>query len=599
MAGCAVAAPLFTAALFDRVYPTGNTSLLYLLVLGLLVTRAAEATTSALYQFTAFAARVRMRDLARLALFNHVLHLPARRIEAKGSGEIAARFADVREVLDTGADAALKVVSQGVYLLAVPPLLVVLDARLAVVALVSVPVTAAVTAALGTAANRYWSRTYDAYDEWSRFQVEALREARTFKSMACEAALVRRAQHAVRRAHTGTVSATALWYVCTGANGLVRAAGTAALALFGWTFVLDGSLTLGSYVAFTAYAGLLLAPLTALVDAGGRLQKATVSLGRVFDYVDDEPESDPNDSFRSAALSSPATPTSTRPNLHTPTPPALLTGHFRAEHLQFEYTSGASALYLDHLALQPGETVAVVGPSGCGKSTLLRLLARLERPTFGTLTAETSSGWRSAHTLPLPAYRRHLAVCWQEPGLLSSSIRDNLLIALNFPSTPTHPHSHTHTLPHPDIPLWSALAVCALADRVADLPHGLDTPLSEGAAALSAGERQRLALARTLLRTRLAPPGCPIRLVLLDEAAANLDTETAAHVVTAFLDALRSLPEPPTVVLVTHRPAHAALADRTVELRLPSPAPPSTAAGDGLPAPSTPTPSVPSAEWQR
>ncbi|MEP0546399.1 MAG: ABC transporter transmembrane domain-containing protein [Rhodothermales bacterium] len=618
VAGCAVAAPLFTAALFDRVYPSGNTSLLNLLVLGLLITRTAEWGTFAVYNFTAFAARVRMRDLARLALFNHVLHLPARHIEAKGSGEIAARFTDVRDVLDTGADAALKAMSKGVYLLAVPPLLFLLDVRLAFVALVAVPLTATVTAGLGTVANRYWRRTYAAYDEWSRLQVEAVREARTFKAMGCEGALVRRAQHAVARAHAGTLHATALWYVCTGANGLVRAANTAALTWFGWTFVLDGSLTLGGYVAFMAYAGLLLAPLSALIDAGGQIQRATVSLGRVFDYVDDPAEGDPAETFAQLAVQDTGTP---------PLPIAphdRLTGRLRIERLRFRYAPNAPGLDVERFELAPGEAVALVGPSGCGKSTLLRLLARIEHPDAGTLAVEASTGWRRVTSLPLSAYRRQLAVCWQEPGLLSSSVRDNLLLTVDgltsnglTPNTPPPAEQGANRYAPPaakrigggpaagrgggspvDPHLWSALDVCALANRVADLPHGLDTPLSEGAAALSAGERQRLALARTLLRTRLAPPGCPIRLVLLDEAAANLDTETAARVVSGFLDALRHLSDPPAVVLVTHRPAHAALADRTVELPLSSPTPP-PAAGDGLPAPSTPTPTVPSAEWQR
>ena len=258
--GLGLLAPFLAAVLFDRVYPAGNVSLLGLVVLGIVAATTGEGILRHLFRFTAFAARTRMRDVARLALFNHVLHLPSRVLESRRSGEIANRFGDVQEVLDTGADAALTAMSQSLYLLAVPPILFLIEPRLALVALVAVPLTAIITATLGTMANRRWAATYDAYDQWAAFRIEAIREARTFKSMGCEAALYRRAQRYVADAHAGTVQATGIWYVCNGANAVVRALHLAVLTYIGWRLVLAGSLTLGGYVAFQAYAALLLLP---------------------------------------------------------------------------------------------------------------------------------------------------------------------------------------------------------------------------------------------------------------------------------------------------------------------------------------------------
>ena len=116
VAACATAAPLFIRAMFDHVYPSGNTSLLGFLVIGLLAVRFAQHGTNALGSYAGFTSRVRMRSLARIALFNHVLHLPARTIEQHGSGKTSARFGDVRVVIETGADAVMQVVSKGVYL---------------------------------------------------------------------------------------------------------------------------------------------------------------------------------------------------------------------------------------------------------------------------------------------------------------------------------------------------------------------------------------------------------------------------------------------------------------------------------------------------
>ena len=568
--GLGLIAPLLTAALFDRVYPAGNVSLLGVVVLGIVAAKAGEGIIRNLFRFTAFAARTRMRDVARLALFNHVLHLPSRVLEARRSGEIAGRFGDVQEVLDTSADAALTAMSQSAYLLAVPPILFLIEPRLALVALVAVPITAALTAGLGTLANRRWATTYDAYDQWAAFRIEAVREARTFKSMGCEAALYRRAQTHVAEAHAGTVQATGLWYVCNGANAVVRALHLAALTYLGWWLVLAGDLTLGGYVAFQAYAALLLSPLAALIDAGGKLQKAAVSLGRVFDLADEPPEADPGATIRRAERRLPGISPSPIPSERKrANPPSLAseaslryTGRIRVRDVRFRYAPDAPGLDLARLDLAPGEAVALVGPSGCGKTTALRLLGQVERPDSGTIEAE-ASGARGPSWVRIqdaPAWRDRVAVCWQEPGLLSSSVRDNLLVSAE----------DVAGREIQDDELRAVLDACALDDRVRELARQsatndpLDVALAEGAASLSAGERQRLALARALLRVRVA--ATPIRLVLLDEATANLDNATAHTVLSRVLDELRDRPEPPAVVLVSHQPEHAALADRTVRL---------------------------------
>ena len=579
-----LAAPAAVAGIFDQAYPAGNVPLLGLLVAGLLAAEAGRGVVQSLSRFTAFAARVRMRDLARLALFNHVLHLPPRELERRRSGEIGARFGDLREVLDTGADGALTAMSQGVYLVAVPPVLVLIDARLALVALVSVPLTALVTAALGAVANRHWAATLAAYDDWAAFRTEAIREARTFTSMGCEAALYRRARAHVAGAHAGTVRATALWYLTGGTNALLRALNLAVLTYVGWRAVIAGSLSLGAYVAFQSYAALLLAPLATLVEAGGHLQKAAVSLGRVFELADEPTGGDP----AAALVPSPRSPDA-RPPLDGP----RLTGRLRARGLQFAYGASAPGLDLGALDLDPGQALALVGPSGCGKTTLLRMLARIERPAAGRLDAEglDAAGrptWRPVDTIDVAAWRRQIAACWQEPGLLSASVRDNLLVAAEGVAgrTPS------------DDELGAVLDACALGPRLAELAReqadhpldarnlgartdarralGLDACLSEGGASLSAGERQRLALARTLLRVRVAR--APIRFVLLDEATANLDGRTARAVLSRVLDELRAGDAPPAVLFVSHRAEDAALADRVLELGRP---PAGHTGGDG------------------
>jgi thiol reductant ABC exporter CydD subunit len=187
------------------------------------------------------------------------------------------------------------------------------------------------------------------------------------------------------------------------------------------------------------------------------------------------------------------------------------------------------------LEVRAGETVALTGPSGCGKSTVLSVLLGLRSPDAGGVRL----GGVDLGDIDLDDWRRHLAWVPQRPHLFARTVAEN--VRLGRPDA-----SDAH--------VSAALDAAGLTDVVRRLPHGADTRLGEGGAGLSAGERQRLALARAFVRN--AP------LLLLDEPTASLDNETEADV----LVAVRELVSGRTAVIVAHRPALAALADRVVEL---------------------------------
>ena len=187
------------------------------------------------------------------------------------------------------------------------------------------------------------------------------------------------------------------------------------------------------------------------------------------------------------------------------------------------------------LELLPGERVAVVGASGAGKSTLLALLMRLADPTHGRV----SVGGVDLRDGDAAAWRRRVAWVSQRPRLVAGTVRDNVCMGDREAT---------------DDRVMAALRDANAAAVVAALPEGLDTRVGEGGVALSAGESQRIALARAFLRD--AP------LVLLDEPTASLDPEGAALVG----DAIARLSEGRTVVLAVHRLALARRADRVVVL---------------------------------
>ena len=209
--------------------------------------------------------------------------------------------------------------------------------------------------------------------------------------------------------------------------------------------------------------------------------------------------------------------------------------------------SGLSVTYpgrqvpaLDHtdLVVAPGETVALTGPSGCGKSTVLAVILGLRKPDAGSVTL----GGVALPDLDLAQWRRHLAWVPQRPHLYARSVADNVRLG--------NPEAS-------DATVAAALDAAGLTEVVRRLPEGVHTRLGEGGAGLSAGERQRVSLARAFVRD--AP------LLLLDEPTASLDSETEADV----LAAVRRLVCGRTTLIVAHRPALAALADRVVELPAP------------------------------
>ncbi|MFI1799748.1 thiol reductant ABC exporter subunit CydD [Streptomyces sp. NPDC020379] len=185
--------------------------------------------------------------------------------------------------------------------------------------------------------------------------------------------------------------------------------------------------------------------------------------------------------------------------------------------------------------VRPGETVALVGPSGAGKSTLLNVLLGFARPAAGRVLV----GGTDLSSLSPGSWRDQVAWVPQRPHLFAGTVAENVRLA--------RPEAT-------DAQVREALRAAGALDFVSMLHHGTDTRLGEDGAGLSAGQRQRIALARAFLADR------PV--LLLDEPTANLDGETEAAVV----EAVRRLAEGRTVLLVVHRPALLAVADRVIRV---------------------------------
>ncbi|AKT39917.1 peptidase domain-containing ABC transporter [Chondromyces crocatus] len=510
-----MAAPYLTKLLFDDVAVSHDVGLMKVLVAGIFAASLAALLAESLLGYYSSYLHIKIENTAVLHLFNHLQHLPDAFFYRRQSGDILSRFQDMKSGLAIVASLLRLLFGQGIYVLLVPPFLIALQWKLALVAVVTVPLTALIPLTSGRILGGVWEETVRAYADFESLQVETLRQIRTHKTLALERFAFVRA-----RAQVDTILAAHLRTQTTetGLRVVERVLDATGMALFtwlGWRLILAGEMSLGDYVAFVAYVGYLRGP---FIDAVGflfSLQQRAVNLHRVFEHLDHPPEQDPAGAMQAREVVT-----------------KRLLGRIRLEGVSFGYTAGAPVLANVDASVEPGRVIAVVGPSGSGKTTLLRLLLRLEDPQQGRVLFDG----RDARDIPLSDLRRQIAVVWQDVELYRGTLRHNLEIGLDGVT---------------DAALEDVVRRSGLESVVASAPKGYETMVAEWGASLSGGQRQRLAIGRALLRE--AP------ILLLDEATSNIDVETEALIVGQLFDQARRRGK--TVLFVTHRLSNAALAD--------------------------------------
>ena len=274
-----------------------------------------------------------------------------------------------------------------------------------------------------------------------------------------------------------------------------------------------GDLSYGVLIAFLLYLDQFFTPIQQLSFVFDQWLQARVALIQLRELLQTE-------------SGTPAAETGVRPD--------RLAGRIQLDHVTFAYAStGLVAMDDVSLDIPPGQTVALVGTTGAGKSTLVKLIARFYDTTSGTVLIDGLP----IKELDMVAYRRQLGYVPQEPFLFSGTIRSN--IAYGNPDAP-------------DLVVERAARAVGAHAFIAELPYGYHTPVSEQGRSLSAGQRQLLGLARALL----VDP----RILLLDEATANLDLATEAHVQRAMGQVSRGR----TTIVIAHRLQTARTAQRVL-----------------------------------
>ncbi|MCE9576818.1 MAG: peptidase domain-containing ABC transporter [Deltaproteobacteria bacterium] len=503
----ALATPVLTGLIIDRVVPRGENDLLVIVSLGLGGVLVFQLLARLIRAHLLLELRTHLDTRMTLGFLDHLAALPFGFFQSRSTGDLLMRVNSNTIIRDTLTATTLSALLDGALVLVYLVLLYLVSPTMAFVALgAGVAQTAVFVLLRGTFRNLV-SQDLEAQARAQSYLVQMLAGIETLKASGAEQrAVAQWSQLFVDQLNVGLRRGRLS--AAVDAIGAVLQAGAPLLLLVtGAMLAIDGQLSLGTMFAANAMATSFLAPIATLVDGAMQLQTVGSYVDRIDDVLASPVEQDPD---RAA-------------------PAPSLTGRIELVGVGFRYGRDLPPVVTDAtLAIGAGTTVAIVGRSGSGKSTLAKLMLGLHAPTDGRILFDGND----LAGLELRSLRRQVGLVPQSPYVFAGTVHDNIALA-----DPTVSRERI---------VEAARAAC-IHDDILAMPMGYESLIADGGASLSGGQRQRLALARALLHRPAV--------LLLDEATSALDSHTERGVM-ASLDALRC-----TRIVIAHRLSTIASAD--------------------------------------
>src|SRR5438552_14881857 len=451
----------------------------------------------------------------RSDLYSHIQLLPLRWFDNRATGDLMTRVIEdvnsVERVLIDGIEQGVVAVLQIVIVMAV---MFYWNAKLAILALVPFPLLIAGALAYTLTAHRRYRLQRRASSDINALLHDNLAGIRQIKSFAREHEEHARFDRVSDQLRRATLVVMRTWAIYSPSMSMFEAIGAVLVLGFGSHAVLMGTMQIGDLVAFLMLTAFLYDPISRLHQLNQLVQAGRAAGERVFEILDEPPE----------------------PGLmDVKTMSARIAGDIRYEDVSFSYAEGLPALRHVSFHAPPGATIALVGSTGAGKSTLVNLLVRFYEFGAGQIYIDG----RPIREYGLHALREAIGVVTQESFLFNGSIRENLLIGK--PSAI-------------DAELWRAVDASNARQFTERLPRSLESVVGERGVKLSVGEKQRLSIARALLKD---PP-----ILILDDATASVDTATERLI----QEALEYLMANRTSVVIAHRLSTIVHADQILVL---------------------------------
>jgi len=450
----------------------------------------------------------------RRDVFKHLTGLSPAFYEVSHSGEVMSRLtADTTQIKAAASTVISQALRNLLLLIGATVMMVVTSPKLSLAVLIAIPVIVVPLVAYGRSVRALSRRAQDTLAQASAYASESLAQVRVLQAFTHEKAAAARFGEAVERSFGAADARVKARAGLTAIAIFLTFASVVGVLWYGAQDVLSGIMTGGRLSQFVLYALLAAASMGELSEVWGEISQATGAAERLGELLQLRSE-----------IKSP-----TRPKA-LPVPPR---GEVAFRDVSFSYPlrPETSALSQVSFRIAPGERVALVGPSGAGKTTIFALLLRFYDPNRGTVEVDGVP----ANEAELAALRARFALVPQETALFADTVAANIAYGAEKAGRSE----------------IEAAAKAAFAhDFIAALPQGYETMLGEGGVTLSAGQRQRIAIARAVLRN--AP------ILLLDEATSALDSESE----TLVQRALEKIMEGRTTLVIAHRLATVIRADR-------------------------------------
>ncbi len=505
--------PYITKVLIDDVYPHKDYTLLtFILIIGAVLSTGLGFTGLLSTYFSRYVG-VNMGLDFKSRFYSHVQSLDFSFFDNRQTGEILSRFRDMDRSIGSTIGMVNSLIMNTLQLLIFPPILLYINWKLALLSLAVLPFDTVLIIVSKKYLSRVSKKLTEASAELSAKSYESLSGIRTVQALGLEAAFYHKLRDIFLNVAKLRIKSTHLSGGFGFVGSLVKTAGTLAYGWYGWTQVLSGNLSLGSYMAFSGYVGYLYGPIGNLIGLVGQVEMALVRINRFFEVYDLRPD------------------IQDRPDM--PTLPQVR-GEIGFHNVSFAYQEDQPVLRHLNLHIPAQTTVALVGKSGSGKSTLAKLIPRFYDPQEGYVSID---GY-DIRNYRLKSIRQQVGFAMQGSTLFQGSILDNLTFG--------------HDIPLRDV--QDATQAAYIHDFIASLPEGYETLVGEQGAQMSEGQKQRIALSRVLLMDT------PI--LILDEPTAALDMESEYHI----QEALKTVRQGRTTIIIAHRLSTIQNADEIVVL---------------------------------
>lgn len=511
----ALALPLFTMGVYDRIIPNFALESLYVLSIGMVIVALIDFTLRNLRAYMLDHVGQNIDTYLGNVVFNHLLYARVQQMQTSGSTANAIREVDVlREFLNS---TTLSLIADVPFLVLFIWVIYLIGGELAWVPVIFVPLVLLVFLVTQWPLHKIMEKAYSNASHRNSVLFEVLNGMETIKSLGAESWAAAQWE----KAHAAGVKTAfaSRFYSLLNQHMLMafQLLATVALIVLGVFMIQEGKLSFGALFAVIILNGRAMAPVSQIAQVIGRLHSAWVSYQAV-----------------SRLMEMPLEKNDEHGNVSCP----VIEGQITFDQVQFSYAVPGTLFetkieVLKNISfnVRPGEKIAILGTIGSGKSTVLKLLLNLIGPESGTVRVD---GIDSREIDPADL-RSHIGYVPQNLHFFRGTIKSNLLI---------------HAPNAPDLLLLQAAEVAGISQWLSACPLGLAQPVGERGDTLSGGQKQSLALARALVHN---PP-----ILLMDEPTSLLDSQSEM----AFLQRLKNIIANKTLIVATHRPAILSLVDR-------------------------------------